>query len=525
MNTPLRKRAVNLATALTRTARRFPDRMGVSCADKVLTWRELDDAATGLGDELQRRGVRQGDSVLIHSGNHVEYVISIYAVLRIGAVLAPTNSRLAPHDVVTIAGTVRPTAVLCERSHTEHARAITEAIDIPGGVLWIGAAQSELDSVAGVAQRHDSGNADVMPGDPAWYFFTSGTSGPPKAAILTHDQLGFVITSHLCDLMPGTDERDVSLVVAPLSHGAGIHLLPQVAVGAGSVLTASPRMDVAEVWRLVESQHVTNVFTVPTILKLLVDHPAALTHDHSSLRYVVYAGAPINATDQAHARQVLGEVLVQYYGLGEVTGNITVLPPRLHGRPSPEGVATGTCGYPRTSMQVSIQDSNGGQVALGERGEICVAGPGVFAGYLDNAVANESAFRNGWFRTGDIGLLDESGFLYITGRLSDMFISGGSNIHPRDIEEKLLTHPHVAEVAVLGMPDPVWGETGVAVCVPVAGSTIGTEELRTWAAKGLASYKVPRHFYMWDQLPKSAYGKVVKREIRSLLSATVWPPE
>ncbi|MFD0852189.1 AMP-binding protein, partial [Actinomadura adrarensis] len=169
-------------------------------------------------------------------------------------------------------------------------------------------------------------------GHPCWYFFTSGTSGAPKAAVLTHDQMGFVVTSHLCDLMPATTHEDVSLVVAPLSHGAGIHLLPQVARGAASVLTVSDRLDPEEVWRSVEAEGVTNAFTVPTILKRLTEHPAVERYDHSSLQYVIYAGAPMHAVDQEYARAVLGDVLVQYCGLGEVTGNITVLPPAAHDR-------------------------------------------------------------------------------------------------------------------------------------------------------------------------------------------------
>jgi acyl-CoA synthetase (AMP-forming)/AMP-acid ligase II len=232
----------------------------------------------------------------------------------------------------------------------------------------------------------------------------------------------------------------------------------------------------------------------------------------------------MGSVDQQHARDVLGEVLVQYYGLGEVTGNITVLPPALHDHPRPEGVAIGTCGYPRTGMQVSIQDETGSELAPGETGEICVAGPAVFEGYLDNDAANADAFRNGWFRTGDLGILDDHGFLYVTGRASDMYISGGSNIYPRDIEEKLLQHPQVSEVAVLGMPDPKWGEIGVAICVPVAGSSCEVEDLKDWLDTKVARYKMPRYFLIWDELPKSGYGKIVKRTIREQLHAAIWPP-
>jgi fatty-acyl-CoA synthase len=372
---------------------------------------------------------------------------------------------------------------------------------------------------AGTPRR---GDHPVRVGDPAWYFFTSGTSGPPKAAVLTHDQLGFVVTNHLADLMPTTTEADRSLVVAPLSHGAGIHLLTQVARGAATVLTESPGLDAVEVWRLVEAERVTNAFTVPTILNMLVEHPAVAAHDHSSLRYVVYAGAPMASRDQQRARSVLGEVLVQYYGMAEATGNVTVLPPWAHDHRPPEGVEFGSCGYPRTGMQVSIQDPDGAEVPPGVDGEICVAGPAVFPGYLDNPAATEAAFRDGWYRTGDVGRFDESGYLYITGRLSDMFISGGSNIHPRDVEEKLFGHPDVDEVIVLGMPDAKWGEIGTAVVVRAPGSTLDEAELRRWAAERMARYKVPRHVVFWDELPRSGYGKIVRRTVRQRLVDAGW---
>ena len=512
-----RQRAVNLAQFLTQTARRLPEHTALVHGDTRWTWRELDDRVSALARTLSERGVGQGDCVMIHGCNHPEYVQTLFAIWRVGAVIAPTNVRLTPTDVAGIARTCRPVAMVCDVDFGDHAAAVINDVDLPAGMLWLNSPAERPDSVAAQTNTAVAANAAVFVGDHAWYFFTSGTSGTPKAAVLTHDQMGFVVTNHLCDLMPATTEYDVSLVVAPLSHGAGIHLLPQVAAGAKSVLTTSAKMDGDEVWELVEREGVTNMFTVPTILKLLAEHPAAATRDQSSLRYVIYAGAPMYAADQRHARDVLGDVLVQYYGLGEVTGNITVLPPRLHDHPSPPGVEIGTCGVPRTGIQVAICDDSGTELPVGSQGEICVAGPAVCAGYLDNPSANANAFRDGWFRTGDLGMLDEQGFLYVTGRASDMYISGGSNVYPRDIEEKLLQHPSVSECAVLGMPDPVWGEIGVAVCVPGPGMTIDVDELSGWLEERVARYKLPRQVHVWEEIPKSGYGKIVKRTIKAML--------
>ena len=376
-------------------------------------------------------------------------------------------------------------------------------------------------------------NAAVEYDDPCWFFFTSGTTGRSKAAVLTHGQMAFVVTNHLADLMPGTTEHDASLVVAPLSHGAGVHQLVQTARGVPTILLSTERFDIDEAFRLIERHRVSNIFTVPTILKMMVEHPAVDRYDHSSLRYVIYAGAPMYREDQKAALKKLGKVLVQYFGLGEVTGNITVLPPALHDPEDGPQARIGTCGFERTGMQVSIQGDDGRELKPFETGEICVIGPAVFAGYYDNPEANAKAFRDGWFRTGDLGHMDEEGFVYITGRASDMYISGGSNIYPREVEEKILTHPAIGEVAVLGVPDPVWGEVGIAVCVRARGRRRGDRSRDGHASlpPKVPRYKMPKRFFFWEALPKSGYGKVPKRlvrdelEARGLLDLTAKPAE
>src|SRR5215208_6294929 len=405
----------------------------------------------------------------------------------------------------------------------EHAAAVQASSPALAFVWRIGEGTFGEKSVNEVIAAHAGvkiDEASVEFDDPCWFFFTSGTTGRSKAAVLTHGQMAFVITNHLADLMPGTTENDASLVVAPLSHGAGVHQLVQVARGVPTILLSTERFDIDEAFRLIETHRVTNIFTVPTILKMMVEHPAIERYDHSSLRYIIYAGAPMYREDQKAALKKLGRVLVQYFGLGEVTGNITVLPPALHHPEDGPDVKVGTCGYERSGMQVSIQDDNGRELKPFETGEICVIGPAVFAGYYDNPEANAKAFRDGWFRTGDLGHMDEEGFVYITGRASDMYISGGSNIYPREVEEKILTHPAVGEVVVVGVPDPVWGEVGIAVCVTREGAANVTEaELAAFLAPKVPRYKMPKRFFFWEALPKSGYGKVPKRLVRDELEA------
>ena len=517
------RRVMNLAHLITQNSRRHGDRVGFIIGDRSWTWREIDLHVSALASALSARGIVKGDRILVHSKNCEGMFWSMFAAFRLGAVWVPTNFRLMPDEVTYLATASGAKAFLCHGDFPEHAAAVKASSPVLAFVWRIGEGSLGEKSVEDVIAAHSGDSieeASVEYDDPCWFFFTSGTTGRSKAAVLTHGQMAFVITNHLADLMPGTTENDASLVVAPLSHGAGVHQLVQTARGVPTILLSSERFDIDEAFRLIERHRITNVFTVPTILKMMVEHPACERYDHYSLRYVIYAGAPMYREDQKAALKKLGKVLVQYFGLGEVTGNITVLPPDLHEPEDGPHARIGTCGIERTGMQVAIQGDDGRELKPFETGEICVIGPGVFAGYYDNPEANEKAFRDGWFRTGDLGHMDEEGFVYITGRASDMYISGGSNIYPREVEEKILTHPAIGEVAIVGVPDPVWGEVGIAVCVRRAGAGAVTEaDMAGFLAPKVPRYKMPKQFFFWDELPKSGYGKVPKRLVRAELEA------
>ncbi|NPC57309.1 acyl-CoA synthetase [Caenimonas soli] len=518
---PVSRRAMNLAYWATQNSRRLPAHIALVWGEHSWTWAELDARVSALAAALVDLGVQQGEAVLVHSKNSNEMLESMLATFRIGAVWVPTNFRVLPDDVVYMASVAKPRVFLCQSDFPEHAAAVLRA-NPETQVVWLAGDRAADDDrpTADALSRACSGrvvpNAAVKWDSACWLFFTSGTTGRPKAAVLTHGQMAFVINNHLSDLMPGVTEEDGSLVLAPLSHGAGVHQLNMIARGGKTVLLPSDRFDPEQAFALIEKHRLTNLFTVPTILKLLVEDSSVDRHDHSSLRYVVYAGAPMYRQDQKLALQKLGSVLVQYYGLGEVTGNITVLPPRDHDGSDDAG-RTGTCGYERTGMEVSVQDDKGLELEPGQPGEICVIGPAVFAGYFENPEANAKAFRNGWFRTGDIGYRDRDGYIYLTGRSSDMYISGGSNIYPREIEEKILTHEAISEVAVFGVPDPKWGEIGVAVCVARPGAQVDEGQILEWLATRVARYKLPKHVYFWDALPKSAVGKVPKHMMKDEL--------
>lgn len=519
---PHSTRVMNLARFVTQVTRRNPTGTALVWGETSWNWQEFETRIDAMAAALQQRfGVAKGDRILVQSQNCNQMFEFMFACFRIGAIWAPSNFRQAPEEVAYLASVSGATGMICNGSFPDHARLVKESCPDVRFVIHIGDPECgpSYDDVVEEFRGQKPTEAQVERDDPCWFCFTSGTTGRPKVAVLTHGQMAFVLNNHLCDLMPGLNSDDAALVVAPLSHGAGLHQLTQVAKGVKSILLPTEKLDVAAAWELIEKWRVSTMFTVPTILKLLVEDPAAEKHDHSSLRYVIYAGAPMYREDQKRALRTLGSVMVQYFGLGEVTGAITVLPPALHSSEDGGGVRIGTCGIERTGMQVSIQNDDGEELGPNETGEICCIGPAVFAGYYNNPAANEMAFRDGWFRTGDLGHMDEEGFVYITGRASDMFISGGSNVYPREIEETLLMHPAISEAAVVGVPDPLWGEVGYAVCVVEPGASLTESDLSAFIEGKLARYKVPRRFIFWDALPKSGYGKVPKTMIRAELEA------
>jgi acyl-CoA synthetase (AMP-forming)/AMP-acid ligase II len=517
---------MNLGRLLTHTAQLFPDRIGLIQGEQQWTWEQIDQRVDALVAALRALGLKKGDAILVQSRNNLQMFESCWAAFRLGCVWVPTNFRLTPPEVAYMGATSGAVAMIAEDVFAAHADAVRAASPALQHVICIGAPRHGEHSFEALVQQQllcmpleRAADANVSYDDPLWYFYTSGTTGHPKAGVLTHGQMAFIVTNHLADLIPATTERDVSIAVAPLSHGAGVHALLNVARGAATVLLPSEKLDPEVFWQLVQKHRVSNLFTVPTIVKILVEHPAVDRYDHSSLRFMIYAGAPMYRADQQLALQKLGAVMVQYFGLGEVTGCITVLPPDMHSAIDADPNANiGSCGRPRTGMEVAVLDADLRPCKTGDIGEICCRGPGVFAGYHGNPEATEKAMRGGWFHTGDLGRLDPRGLLYITGRESDMYISGGSNVYPREVEELLLTHPGVAEIAVLGMPDRKWGEVGVAVVVRREGTpAVDAPALLAHLEGRCARYRWPHQVFFWDTLPKSGYGKIVKKDIRRLL--------
>lgn len=316
---------MNLGRLLTHTARLFADRPGLIQGAQRWTWGELEERVAAMTAALRALGLRKGDRILVQSRNSVQMFESCWVAFRMGCVWVPTNFRLTPPEVAYLGASSGACAMLVEQVFKGHTDAVREASPALRHVIAIGTPRLGELGYEDLVQRYRGQPAEhenVTYDDPLWFFYTSGTTGRPKAGVLTHGQMSFVVTNHLAELIPGTTERDCSIAVAPLSHGAGIHALLNVARGAPTVLMPGEKLDPAVFWQLVAQHRVSNLFAVPTIVKMLVEHPSVDQHDHSSLRYVIYAGAPMYRADQKLALQKLGRVLVQYFGLGELTGNI-----------------------------------------------------------------------------------------------------------------------------------------------------------------------------------------------------------
>jgi len=343
--------------------------------------------------------------------------------------------------------------------------------------------------------------ADTRPDDLAWLFYTSGTTGVPKGAMLTHRNLLFATQAYFSDI-DKLGPRDAILHAAPLSHGSGLYGLPHFAAGAVNVIPESGGFDAGEVFDLMERWPNASFFAAPTMIVRLLASPSARTP--ASLKTITYGGAPMYVADSLRAIDLFGPRLYQLFGQGESPMTITGLPQIFHENKD----KLETCGHARTGVEVRVLES----------GEIVTRSDCVMAGYWNDPEATARTLRGGWLHTGDIGRMDEQGFLTILDRSKDMIISGGSNIYPREIEEVLLRHPAVAECSVVGRPHREWGEEVVAFIVFSPGWNAKPQELDEICLANIARFKRPREYRFVDALPKNNYGKVLKTALRAVLS-------
>ena len=493
---------MNLGSFLRTAAARDPERTALRSAAGTLSYGELNARVDALAAGLTSLGLEAGERVVLWLRNGPDFVETFFACWRLGLVAVPVNARLRPADVAY------------------HAADCGAAALVHGPEFADGAAEVEVAHRIGTGERYEAlvgahagagdQTRDIPDDTPAWLFYTSGTTGRPKGAVLTHANLTFVTVSWCADLYPLQPE-DVVLHAAPLSHGAGFHALAAVARGAENVVLA--RSDPAAILEAVSRHRVTAAWLVPTQIRMLLDAPELASADLSSLACVVYGGAPMYREDLVEAIRRIGPVFCQLYAQGESPMTVTWLRREDHRLDGPGEVLT-SAGRARTGMEVRIADPDDRPVPAGRTGEIQVRGPAVMAGYWGRPEASAEALRGGWLHTGDVGRLDERGYLYVLDRLKDMIITGGSNVYAREVEDVLLRHPAVHDVAVFGVPHRVWGEAVTAVVVGGPGAPPDPDEVRAHCRTHLADFMRPKFVHVAESLPRNSYGKVLKRDLR-----------
>ena len=504
-----------LATWVERNGRRLRDAPALAVGACVhATWGQFAartaGAAAGLRDGL---GLDAGDRVAIVMRNRPEYLEALYAVWHAGLVAVPVNARLHRAEIAHVLQDSGTAVVVTDDEHAHDVEPLVGTV--PGLRAAVQAPGPDWDRLTALAPTPV---VERSPTDPAWLFYTSGTTGRPKGAVLTHRNLLMMSLSYYADIDPVAAENAV-LHAAPLSHGSGLYGLPHVARGAVSVFPASGSLDGAELVALLHRWPGTSFFAAPTMVARLAADPALAGADLSHLKTIVYGGAPMYLADLEHALDVFGPRLTQIYGQGETPMTITALSRADHadrGHPKWRDRLQ-SVGVPRTDVEVRVVDGDARDLPADGVGEVVVRGDVVMAGYWRQPEATAETLRDGWLHTGDVGSLDEDGYLTLRDRSKDLIISGGMNIYPREVEEALLCHPSVQAAAVVGRPDREWGEAVVAFVVAAAGDRPTVDELDRTCLDRLARFKRPKEYRFVDALPTSHYGKVLKRELRDAL--------
>lgn len=506
---------MNVATLFEKAGRTYAHRPAIRHAGRDTTYGQLDARTDSLASGLRALGLRPHDRIVLWIHNRPELVELLIAGWKANLTVVPINVRLHPAEVAFIATNCRARALAYDSAFAQAVRSIRDDLPDRTACIQVGGPAAGVTRFEEILGSRPGPVEDAADDDVAWLFYTSGTTGKPKGAMLTQRNLVAMAMNCLADVCSFQPE-DVVLHVAPLTHGSGMFLLPALARGSLNVISPHTSFEPAQVVELIEAQRVSVIaFLAPTMIARLIADPALSRHDTSSLRCVPYGGGPMYVEQIKKAIDVLGPIWVQIYGQGETPMTATYLRRQEHRYDSEEfEQRLGSAGITRTDIELRILDPDDRELAAGRLGEIAVKGPTVMKGYWEDPAATAAAMRNGWLHTGDIGYMDASGYVYIVDRAKDMIISGGNNIYPREVEEVLLTHPDILEAAVVGIPDPYWGESVHAVIATRSGVSMTDQDVIEHCRASIASYKKPRSVEFVPELPKSAYGKVLKRELR-----------
>lgn len=495
-------------------ARRFPTKVGVIDGATRLTWSEVNACACRLANHLRGWGIYQGDRVAILAENSHRYIETYFALAKAGIIAVPLNYRLTARELTYLINHSGSRALLLEESYLPMISQIKGDILGVSRFLVMDTTVPGLDSYEEVLAQAsaDEPVAEVSEHDTFAILYTSGTTGLPKGAMLTHRNfLNNCVNQALADR---SRPDDIAFPPTPWYH-AGALFFGLTYMYLGCTVVVQRKFEPGEFLALVERENVTTTLLIPTMLNMVLHHSDFDRYGLRGLRLIFYGGGPMPVPLLKQAIERIGCGFTQGYGLTE-TLEATFLVAEDHvldGTPARERrLASG--GREAANVEVRIVDDNDRPLPRGELGEIVVRSASVMKGYWLNPQATADTLRDGWCHTGDIGYLDEDGYLFVVDRKKDMIISGGENIYPREIEDVLYTHPTVLEAAVIGIPDEKWGETVLAVVALRPGATATEEELLRYCAARLAGYKRPRRVEFVESLPKNPSGKVLKRALR-----------
>jgi fatty-acyl-CoA synthase len=482
--------------------------------ERRLDYRSLEERTRRCAGWLAASGVGRGDRVALLLGNRSAYLETVFAAARIGAIAVPINARLTAREVRQLLADCRPRLLLHEASLAAVVEQACRGLAEPPAVrLTCGDAPDAYEQALDAASPR-AAVEPATPDDPMILMYTSGTTGRPKGALLPHRKT--LYNARNAELFFRLGAEDRVLVALPLFHSFGLKILSIPTLHAGGCIFLQRRFDPRRVWETVARERISFFGGVPTMFRALLealDAEAKPGFDLSSLRFLFTAGSAI-PVELIRAFEARGLVLKQGFGQTE-TSILCCLDARDAVRKA------GSVGQPVRHAEVRVvtlasvekEPEAWRNAAVGETGEIVVRGPITMLGYWEMPEASDAVLRDGWLRTGDLATLDEEGFLTLVGRARHMFISGGENVYPAEIEAVYEEHPAIREIAVVGVPDPTWGEIGHAYCVPVPGVGIDEEELRAWGAERLADFKLPGRFLAVAELPRTETGKVQKHRL------------
>jgi long-chain acyl-CoA synthetase len=492
---------MNLARNLERSAFFFPDRPAVSEGLSEITYAQLNEKANRVATALIRVGVKPGDHVGLCSPNSGDWLAFYFGVLKAGAVAVTYSAMLKKDEMNLLIGHSRPRVLLAaedrlaETEDLKRAR-VVEKIICPGGDNTFEGLLAKGSPSFASADRERTDTAAVL--------YTGGTTGTPKGVMLSHENINAAI--HTVVYNERSNETDRALCFLPFNHVFGqMHIMNATVLSAGC-LEMMPAFDMDRALEAVKKGRVTKFFAVPTIyVRLLaLDH---LEERLGGVRYCFSAAASMAAEIVKQWKERTGLSIYEGYGMTEAAPTVTYNHYYRH--------VIGSVGTEVPGVEIQLRDEAGNRSGEGQRGEICVRGPNIMKGYLDNPEGTAAAFwEGGWFRSGDVGLIDPDGYLYIVDRLKDMIITGGENVYPREVEEVLFTREEVQECAVIGLPDQEWGERVVAFVIPKPGKPFDKNALHAYLKTRLSPFKVPKEYKLIDDLPKNPAGKILKRELR-----------